>query len=76
MFWSLLLLYSGCSLRVASEPLAYEKLWVPAWKILPCSAAMEMAAVSLFALNIGVTLHRPPAHLRLEMKPFRSQGAA
>ncbi len=76
MFWSLLLLYGGCSLRVASEPLAYEKLWVPAWKILPCSAVMELAAVSLFALNIGVTLYRPPAHLRLETKPFRSQGAA
>jgi uncharacterized protein involved in response to NO len=76
MFWSLLLLYSGCSLRVASEPLAYEKLWAPAWKILPSSAVMELAAVSLFALNIGVTLYRPPAHLRLETKPFPSQGAA
>lgn len=64
MFWSLLLLYGGCTLRVASEPLAYEKLWAPAWKILPCSAVMELAAVSVFALNIGVTLYRPPAPLR------------
>ncbi len=69
MFWSLLLLTAGCFLRVASEPLAYEGLWAPAWKILPCSAVIELAAVSLFALNIGVTLYRPPAHLRLEAKP-------
>lgn len=76
MFWSLLLLYTGCFLRVASEPLAYENLWTPAWKVLPCSAVIELAAVSLFALNIGVTLYRPPAHLRLAPKPFPSQGPA
>lgn len=76
MLWSLLLLYGGCSLRVASEPLAYENLWTPAWKILPWSAVVELAAVSFFALNIVVTLCRPPAHLRLETKPFPSQGAA
>ena len=29
---------------------------------------IELAAVSLFALNIGVTLYRPPAHLRLAQK--------
>ncbi len=76
MFWSLLLLYSGCSLRVASEPLAYENLWAPAWKILPCSAVMELAAVSLFALNIGVTLYRPPAHLHLGTQSLPSREAA
>lgn len=76
MFWSLLLLYTGCFLRVASEPLAYENLWTPAWKVLPCSAVIELAAVSLFALNIGVTLYRPPAHLRLAQKSFPLQGAA
>lgn len=76
MFWSLLLLYLGCFLRAASEPLAYEHLWMPAWKVLPCSAVIELAAVSLFAVNIGVTLYRPPAHLRLETKPVPSQGAA
>ncbi|MEO8736475.1 MAG: hypothetical protein ABI380_08025 [Edaphobacter sp.] len=65
MFWSLLLLYSGCFLRVCSEPLAYESLWKPAWKVLPASALIELTAVSLFALNIFVTLILPPAHLRL-----------
>lgn len=64
MFWSLLLLYSGCFLRVLAEPLAYESLWIPAWKILPYSAVIELTAVTLFALNIVLTLCQPPAHLR------------
>ncbi len=76
MFWSLFLLYIGCSLRVAAEPLAYEHLWAPAWKLLPYSAVLELTAVSLFALNICVTLYRPPPHLRLKTKPSPSQGAA
>lgn len=64
MFWSLLLLFAGCLLRVASEPLAYDNIWQPAWKILPVSAVTELTAVTLFALNIGLTLLQPPAHLR------------
>ncbi|MGB6975354.1 MAG: NnrS family protein [Terracidiphilus sp.] len=61
MAWSLYLLFVGCLLRVVAEPLAYENLWAPAWSILPISAVVELAAVSLFALNIGVTVFRPPA---------------
>lgn len=64
MVWSLLLLYGGCFLRVGSEPLAYEGIWAPAWKVLPVSALLELTAVSLFAVNIFVTIVRPPAHLR------------
>src|SRR6185437_3166607 len=45
MFWSLFLLSAGCLLRVSSEPLAYEGLWRPAWKILPASAVIELTAV-------------------------------
>jgi uncharacterized protein involved in response to NO len=75
MFWSLLLLYIGCFLRVAAEPLAYESLWSP-WTVLPCSAVIELEAVTLFALNMGVTLSRPPAHLGLTTKPLPVQGAA
>jgi len=63
MFWSLLALYGGCLLRVSSEPLAYENLWKPAWKILTLSALVELTAVSLFAINIIVTIIHPPAHL-------------
>ncbi len=65
MFWSLLLLHGGCLLRVISEPLAYENLWSPAWRILPVSAVMELTAVTLFAVNMMVTLARPPAHVGL-----------
>jgi N-acyl-L-homoserine lactone synthetase len=64
MFWSLLLLHAGCALRVIAEPLAYENASVIAWTWLPVSVVLELAAVSLFAVNLGVTLLRPPAHLR------------
>lgn len=64
MYWSLFLLFSGCLLRVLSEPLAYQNIWAPAWKVLPASAITELIAVSIFALNIGATLLQPPAHLR------------
>jgi uncharacterized protein involved in response to NO len=71
MLWSLLLLYIGCLLRVCSEPLAYEGLWKPAWRVLPISALIELTAVSLFAINIIVTLVQPPAHLRsIPTPPF------
>lgn len=75
MFWSLALLSCGCFLRVASEPLAYEHLWSPAWKLLPISAVMELSAVSLFALNIGITLLQPAAHLRRQMKPVAQSSS-
>jgi hypothetical protein len=64
MLWSLLLLSGGCALRVFSEPLAYEGIWSPAWKILPWSAGLEFTAVGLFALNLIVTMCRPPTHLQ------------
>ncbi|MGB6689066.1 MAG: NnrS family protein [Terracidiphilus sp.] len=66
MFWSQLLLFTGCLLRVAAEPLAYEHIWTPAWKILPISAIIELAAVSTFAVNLGVTLLQSPAYLRVQ----------
>jgi hypothetical protein len=65
MFWSLLLLQLGCTLRVTFEPLAYENYSSFAWKFLPCSAIVELAAVTIFAWNIFATLLQPPAHLRL-----------
>ena len=56
MLVSLLLLQAGCTLRVASEPLAYEGLWAGAWKTLPVSGMVELSAVLVFALNLGLTL--------------------
>ena len=66
MFWALLQLHVGCALRVLAEPLAYESNVAIAWHVLPVSAVIELIAVSLFALNLGVTLLLAPAHLRKE----------
>ncbi len=60
---SVVLLEVGCALRVTMEPLAYEHLWSSAWRLLPLSAFIELAAVSVFALNLFATLLQPPAHL-------------
>ncbi len=56
MFLSLLLIQTGCLLRVSSEPLAYEGLLPLAWKALPVSGVLELSAVLLFAANITLTL--------------------
>jgi hypothetical protein len=56
MFFSLLLLQTGCLLRVTSEPLAYEGLLQIAWKVLPISGVLELSAVLLFATNLTLTL--------------------
>jgi len=63
MFLSLLLLNGGCLLRVCSEINAYEGYASHAWAVLPVSAVTELAAVTLFAVNLGQTFLRPPAHL-------------
>ena len=59
MFLSTLTLTLGCLLRVSSEVLAYQGYAAWAWKALPVSALTEMAAVSLFALNLLLTFSRP-----------------
>ena len=50
------LLNLGCLLRVSSEIPAYEGFLHGAWSILPVSAVLELIAVSLFALNLALTL--------------------
>ncbi len=52
---SLLLLQTGCTLRVLSEPLAYEGLLPFAWKMLPISGMLELSGVLMFAINIALT---------------------
>jgi NnrS protein len=59
MSWSLILLTTGCSLRVISEPLAYNDVLKLFWSVLPLSAFLELTAVLLFAWNIGRTLATP-----------------
>jgi uncharacterized protein involved in response to NO len=59
---SLWLLTAGCTLRVSSESLAYSSPSGAAWKILPISALLELTAVCLFVVNIGLTMaQRIPA---------------
>jgi uncharacterized protein involved in response to NO len=61
MFASQALLNFGCLLRVSSEIPAYEGFAGGAffWHILPCSAIVELIAVTLFAANLFVTFLRP-----------------
>ncbi len=70
MFAALAMLTAGCALRVASEIGAYEGYVPSLWPLLPVSALIEMAAVTLFSVNLILTLRQPPAHLALvQMKP-------
>jgi hypothetical protein len=55
MFASLFVLQIGCTLRVLSEPLAYEGYLSFAWKTLPYSGMLELTAVLLFAANLALT---------------------
>ena len=56
MFLSLLLLQTGCTLRVCSEPLAYEGIFPFAWRTLPVSGMLELGGVLVFAVNIALTM--------------------
>lgn len=76
MFWSLALLNLGCLLRVSMEPLAYERDWQIAWRLLPVSAVIELTAVTLFAVNLVGTLLQKPAHLRHASDPAGNTGGA
>lgn len=55
MFVSLALLQAGCTIRVVSEPLAYEGYLALAWKTLPWSGMLELSAVLVFAANLLLT---------------------
>ncbi|HUY80609.1 MAG TPA: NnrS family protein [Acidobacteriaceae bacterium] len=61
MFVTLLLLLTGCTLRVSMEPLAYEGIAHFAWKVLPISGYLELSAVLLFALQLILTFTRMPS---------------
>ncbi len=76
MLWSLTLLNAGCLLRVSMEPLAYELDWQIAWNLLPVSGVIELAAVTLFALNLVGTLMQKPAHQRQLSDPASKLGGA
>ncbi len=61
MFAGLALLTLGCLLRVSSEVLAYQGYLMGAWRWLPVSAVIELAAVTIFAINLAITFACRPA---------------
>lgn len=67
MLWSLLLLNCGCFLRATSEIPAYEGYWRAAWHLLPISAILELAAVTLFALNIIISILKPLKRMTISL---------
>ena len=60
--WCLALLATGCALRVSTEVLAYQGYANWAWSVLPVSAIVELAAVSIFAINVFGTFLLEPSH--------------
>jgi hypothetical protein len=56
MFAALSLLTLGCALRVSAEVVAYQRYASWAWNVLPISAVIELLGVTIFAVNLGVTL--------------------
>lgn len=48
----------GCFLRVSSESMAYSTTGF-AWDVLPISAILELSAVVVFVVNMGLTLSQP-----------------
>jgi uncharacterized protein involved in response to NO len=64
MFASLFLLNVGCALRVGSEISAYEAYAPAMWALLPVSAVIEMAAVSLFAVSLIASFTQAPPHVQ------------
>ena len=65
MFLALLLLMVGCLVRVSSEILAYQGFVHSAWSWLPVSAVTEMAAVTVFAVNLLATFGGRPSSTQL-----------
>jgi hypothetical protein len=66
MFAGLLFLTCGCTLRVTGEVLAYQEILPAAWAWLPYSAALELLAVTTFAVNLIATfLQKPAAQTKL-----------
>jgi hypothetical protein len=74
MLASLVLLQAGCTLRVSSEPLAYEGFSMFAWKVLPASATLELAGVLVFAFNMTMTYAKGRAFLAAT--PVKQDSAA
>jgi hypothetical protein len=67
MFVGLVLLTLGCTLRVSSEVLAYQGYANWAWSVLPVSALLELAGITVFAINIFGTFILEPSHVQKQV---------
>jgi len=85
MLWSTRLMFAGlglatmgCALRVSYEILAYQEYANWAWSVLPLSALLELAGLTLFAINILGTFVLEPSHSQKEhlvmMYPLKPPG--
>ena len=64
MFAGLVLLSLGCTVRVSSEVLAYQRYANWAWFVLPVSGVLELAGITAFAINIFGTFIFEPSHVQ------------
>ena len=62
MFASVAFLAIGCALRVPCEILAYQGYANWAWSVLPASAVVELAGITVFAMNVFGTFILEPSH--------------
>ena len=69
MLWStklmlagLVLVTTGCALRVTCEVIAYQGYANWAWSFLPVSALSELAGLTIYAINILGTFILQPSH--------------
>jgi uncharacterized protein involved in response to NO len=74
MFAALATLTIGCSIRVVMQILAYQGYASFAWKWLPVSALTEMAAMTLFAVNMAATLLQRPTAIGVAVQ-LREAGS-
>jgi len=63
MFSGLALLIVGCALRVSCEVIAYQGYAEWPWKVLPASAFIELAGLTVFALNLAGTFFLEAPHV-------------
>jgi len=76
MFVSILLLTVGCALRVPCELVAYEAHRNWAWSLLPVSAVLELAGITVFAVNVFGTFVLEPRHSHKQPVIVRGIGLA
>ncbi|HEX3104724.1 MAG TPA: hypothetical protein VHQ22_09760 [Terriglobales bacterium] len=56
------------NIRIGSEVLAYQDFARAAWSWLPVSAIIEMAAVTIFAVNIAMTFPQKKNRAELQYR--------